>query len=174
MHGNWLGFWLVLTAAIGFVDPARADDGHHDDCEEEGTAELDVEAWSLEHRLASEDTVMTVIRVRNEGPCDALNVRVAGGGGDQFSYFNLVCPSFAQFEDGRCVVPSIKAGKTEYFFLSATICAFVTGETRKAFTYAIVESDTPDPEGTPTLPSYHIDDSKIRIVGPHDDNACKD
>jgi hypothetical protein len=160
----------------GFALGARHDGGGYDDpyegCDGSDRAHLDVRAWNLDRELASEDNAMTVIRVRNDGPCPARNVRVTGGGADPFTDYLLTCPDLASVAgDTVCTFPTFAPGETKYFVLTATVCLFVTGEDRDSFTGAMVSSDSIDRDtGLP------IDESRlapVHFVGPYDDEACR-
>jgi hypothetical protein len=144
----------------------------YDGCDGSDRTHLSVSAWNLDRELASEDNVMTVIRVRNDGPCPARNVRVTGGGADPFTDFLLTCPDLASVAgDTVCTFPSFAAGETKTFVLTATVCLFVTGEGRESFTGTIVSSDSID---TSTgLPIYETRLAPVHFVGPYDDDACE-
>ena len=187
----WLGTATLAQAAptppsragfgpgVGGVSFSGRHDGggytpSYDDCDGSDRAHLDVRAWNLDRELASEDNAMTVIRVRNDGPCPARNVQVTGGGADPFTDYLFTCPDLASDapdSSRACTFPSFAPGETKYFVLTATVCLFVTGEDRDSFTGAMVSSDSIDRDtGLP------IDESRlapVHFVGPYDDEACR-
>ena len=194
--------WVVLGCLVGTVaqaatpprPPSKAglggrviprggyhgDDGrdHEDDpyepCGDSDVADLDIRAWSLVPELPAKANAMSVFRVRNEGPCPARNLRVSASGYDQFSLYDFTCPDLASDDgSGRCVFPTLAPGETRTFVLTATVCAFVTGEGRDAATYAIFEADSTDPDGaSEVLPTYEIAYAWVHITGPYDDTGC--
>jgi hypothetical protein len=147
----------------------------YDDCGDSDVADLDFRAWSLDRELAAEDNVMTVIRLRNNGPCPARKVQVAGGGLDQFSRFTFTCPDLASDDPLRdlCTFATLAPGETKYFVLTATVCAFVTGESRDTSTYAVLTADSIDPDttGGPS-PTYEFAYAFVHLIGPYDDDQC--
>jgi hypothetical protein len=117
---------------------------------------------------------MTVIRVRNDGPCPARNVRVTGGGADPFTDYRLTCPDLASVSgesDTLCTFPSFAPGETKVFVLTATVCLFVTGESRDSFTGTIVSSESIDRDTGELI--YESRQVPLRFVGPYDDDACR-
>ena len=144
----------------------------YDGCDGSDRTHLSVSAWNLDRGLASEDNAMTVIRVRNDGPCPARNVNVLGAGADPFTYYRITCPDLASVNgDNVCSFPSFAAGETKTFVLTATVCLFVTGEDRESFTGTIVGSDSID---TSTgLPIYETRLAPVHFEGPYDDDACE-
>ena len=162
--------------ALGGHRDGGHDGGGYDDpyegCDGSDRAHLDVQAWNLDRELASEDNAMTVIRVRNDGPCPARNVAVVGAGADPFTDYRLACPDLASVAgDNVCTFPSFAPGETKYFVLTATVCLFVTGEDRDSFTGTIVSSESIDRDTG--LPIFERRQAPVRFVGPYDDDACR-
>ena len=147
----------------------------YDDCGDSDVADLDFRAMSLDRELASEDNVMTVFRLRNDGPCPARNVRVGAGGYDVFNDFTFTCPDLASAEagEGGCFFPTLAPGETKVFLLTATVCAFVTGEGREQATYAELRADSTDPDAPDGFTTYEFAYAWVRMVGPYDDDACR-
>ena len=168
----------VGGTALGGHRAERHEGGGYDDpyegCGDSDVADLELRAWSLVPEVASRENVMTVFRLKNRGPCPARNVRVQSGGYDVFSNFVFTCPDLASDDGtGRCVFPIFAPGETKTFVLTATVCGFVTGETRENATYAILQADSHDPDdaGGP-LPTYDIANAFVHVVGPYDDEGC--
>lgn len=154
---------------------SRSHEDPYGDCGDSDIADLDFRATSLVPEIAADENAMTVFRLTNRGPCPARNVAFGANGLDVFSRFRLTCPDLASEEaadGGGCFFPAIAPGETKTFFLSATVCAFVTGEGREQATYGLVRADSTDPDAPDGFTTYEFAYAYVHIVGPYDNEGC--